>query len=137
MSTSKTNNCEVSSNGRNAYFTVSSEALNENNKNKKSDDRLTESSEALNDNKINKKSDSKLFLTARPLFRQRSTSLCPMPTSDSLTLPLPSTSTFNSAISSASGSWSSLNQVFTEVKSSPKSKVQVGMDRYITVVRRG
>ena len=68
MSTSKTNNCEVSSNGINAYFTVSSEALNENNKNKKSDDRLTESSEALNDNKLNKKSDSRLFFNGEATF---------------------------------------------------------------------
>ena len=133
MSTSKTNKCEVSYNGRNAYFTVSSDAHNDNNKNKKPDDRLTVSSEALNKNK---KSDNTLFLTTNPLFRQRSTSLCPMPTSDSLTLQLPSTSSVKPLKSFASGC-SSPNQVVTTDNSSSKPKVQVGMDRYITVVKRG
>lgn len=117
MSTSKKkNNLEESANGNNAYYTVSSEDLNKT---------ITKT-----------KSDDSHYLTAKPGFRARSDSLCSIPTSDSLTIPLPVNTLASSTTSSASGSFSSLNQVLTSGDSSQKPKVQIGMDRYITVTKR-
>ncbi|GBO98608.1 hypothetical protein EVAR_67916_1 [Eumeta japonica] len=116
MSSSNVTNCEVSVNGRNAYLTVSAEALNANNTNKKTIDSN--------------------YLTAKPISRARSVSLT-QSTGDLLRIPLLQKNLITSAASSASGSYSSLNQVETIINNVQKPRVQVGMDRYITVVKRG
>ncbi|GBP15453.1 hypothetical protein EVAR_67971_1 [Eumeta japonica] len=116
MSSLNVTNCEVSVNGRNAYLTVSAEALNANNTNKKTIDSN--------------------YLTSKPISRARSVSLT-QSTGDLLRIPLLQKNLITSAASSASGSYSSLNQVETIINNVQKPRVQVGMDRYITVVKRG
>ncbi|GBP97490.1 hypothetical protein EVAR_63659_1 [Eumeta japonica] len=116
MSSLNVTNCEVSVNGRNAYLTVSAEALNANNTNKKTIDSN--------------------YLTSKPISRARSVSLT-QSTGDLLRIPLLQKNLITSAASSASGSYSSLNQVETIINNVQKPRVQVGMDRYITVAKRG
>ncbi|GBP10733.1 Nucleic-acid-binding protein from transposon X-element [Eumeta japonica] len=115
MSSLNVTNCEVSVNGRNAYLTVSAEALNANNTNKKTIDSN--------------------YLTSKPISRARSVSLT-QSTGDLLRIPLLQKNLITSAASSASDSYSSLNQVETIINNFQKPRVQVGMDRYITVVKR-
>ncbi|GBO99086.1 hypothetical protein EVAR_91069_1 [Eumeta japonica] len=110
MSSSNVTNCEVSVNGRNAYLTVSAEALNAN--------------------------TTIDYYFVKPISRARSVSLT-QSTGDLLRIPLLKKNLFTSAASSASGSYSSLNQVETIINNVQKPRVQVGMDRYITVVKRG